>query len=142
MDILAPSRIENKSVAIPGSAAEDVEISKTSKYVCLTDKEYIFQRLALDIQGGVGPSTSTFLKVLCKKLCVYNQENSRVVFQGLSLAIQAGNAASVVAMGLERRPFQRTLLLVNLRLMTALFQQEICCLSFVIVSFSRASWSL
>ena len=82
----------------PGTAAEDAEELKTSTYVCLTDKGYIFQPLAFEIQGGVGPSTSTFLKNLCKKLCVCNQENRAGSFfrQRLSLAIQVGNAASVV----------------------------------------------
>ena len=98
VDLLAPSRIENGSVANPGTAAEDAEELKTAKYVCLTDKGYIFQPLAFEIQGGVGPSTSTFLKNLCKKLCVCNQENRAGSFfrQRLSLAIQVGNAASVV----------------------------------------------
>ena len=73
VDLLAPSRIENGSVANPGTAAEDAEELKTAKYVCLTDKRYIFQPLAFEIQGGVGPSTSTFLKNLCKTLS--NQEN-------------------------------------------------------------------
>ena len=38
VDLLAPSRIENGSVAYPGTAAEDAEELKTAKYVCLTDK--------------------------------------------------------------------------------------------------------
>ena len=42
VDLLAPSRIENGSVANPGTAAEDAEELKTTKYVCLTDKGYIF----------------------------------------------------------------------------------------------------
>ena len=97
VDLLAPSRIENGSVANPGTAAEDAEELKTAEYVCLTDKGYIFQPLAFEIQGGVEPSTSTFLKNLCKKLCVCNQENTAGSFfrQRLSLAIQVGNAASV-----------------------------------------------
>ena len=72
VDLLAPSRIENGSVANPGTAAEDADELKTDKYVCSTDKGYIFQPLALEIQGGVGPFTSTFFKNLCKKLCVFN----------------------------------------------------------------------
>ena len=77
---------------------KDAEELKTAKYVCLTDKGYILQPLAFEIQGGVGPSTSTFLKNLCKKLCVCNQENRAGSFfrQRLSLAIQVGNAASLV----------------------------------------------
>ena len=43
VDLLAPSRIENGSVANPSTVAEDAEELKTAKYVCLTDKRYIFQ---------------------------------------------------------------------------------------------------
>ena len=98
VDLLAPSRIENGSVANPGTAAENAEARKMTTYACLIDKGYIFQPLAFETQGGVGPSTSTFLKMLCKKLCVCNQESRAGSFfkQRLSLAIQAGNAASVV----------------------------------------------
>ena len=64
VDLLARSRIENGSVANPSTAAEDAEELKTAMYVCLTDKGYIFRPVAFKIQGGVGPSTSTFLKNL------------------------------------------------------------------------------
>ena len=49
VDLLAPSRIENGSVANPGTAADDAEELRTAKYVCLTDKGYIFQPLAFEI---------------------------------------------------------------------------------------------
>ena len=65
VDLFAPSRIENGSVANSGTAAEDTEELKTANYICLTDKGYIFQPFAFENQGGVGPSTSTFLKNLC-----------------------------------------------------------------------------
>ena len=42
-NLLARSRIEKGYVANPGAAAEDAEELKTAKYVCLTDKGYIFQ---------------------------------------------------------------------------------------------------
>ena len=65
--------MNNGSVANPGTAAEYAEELKTAKYVCLTDKGYIFQPLAFESQGGDGRSKSTFLKNLCKKLCVFKQ---------------------------------------------------------------------
>ena len=92
LDLLAPSRIENGSVANPGTAAEDAEELKTAKYVCLTEKGYIFRPLDFEIQGEVGPSTSTFLKNLCKKFCVFNQENRAGSFfrERLSLSRNPG----------------------------------------------------
>ena len=52
VDLLAPSRIENGSVANPGTAAGDAEDLETAKYVCLTDKGYIFQPLAFEMGQG------------------------------------------------------------------------------------------
>ena len=91
VDFFALSRMENGSVANTGTAAEDAEDMKTAKYVCLTDEGYIFQPLAFEIQGGVGPSTYTLLKNLCEKLCVFNQENRAGSFfsQRLSQSRQA-----------------------------------------------------
>ena len=74
VDLLAPSRNENGSVANPGTATEDAEELKTAKHVCLIDKACIFQLLPFEIQGEVRPSTSTFLKNLCKNMCVFNQK--------------------------------------------------------------------
>ena len=123
VDFLAPSRIKNGSVANPGTAVEVAEEWKTAKYACLNDKRH--KPLAFEIQEGVGPSTSTFLKNLCKNLFVCNQENRAESFfrQRLSLAIQA-NIAKCSWNGSERRPHRRTLLLVNLRLMSVVFQKE------------------
>ena len=53
-----------RSDANPGTAAEDAEELRTAKYVCLTDKDYIFQHLTFEIHGGVGPSTSNLWKNL------------------------------------------------------------------------------
>ena len=127
VDLLAPSRIENGSVANPGTAAEDAEKLKTAKYVCLTDKGYIFQPLAFEIQGGVKPSTSTILKNLCKKLCVFNQENRAGSFfrQRLSLSQSSRQCGQCSWNGSGRRPLKRTLLLVNLCSMSVLFNLEI-----------------
>ena len=115
VDLLAPSRIENGSVANPGTDAEDAEELKTAKYVCLTDKGYISLPLAFEIQGGVRPSTSTFLKNLCKKLCVFNQENRTGSFfrQRLSLATQAGGGCKQVEFFWSKG--QRSKLLIELQ---------------------------
>ena len=125
VDLLAPSRLENGSVAKPGTATEDAEELKTAKYVCLTDKRYIFQPLAFEIQGGVGTSTSTFLKNLCKKLCVFNQENRAGRFSGRDSRNPGRQCGQCSWNGSGQRPLKRTLLLVNLCSMTVLFNQEI-----------------
>ena len=115
-DLLPPT------LANPGIAAEDAEELKTAKYVCLTDKGYIFQPLAFEIQGGVRPSTSTFLKNLCQKLCVFNQESragSR--FSGRDSRNPGRQCGQCSWNGSGPRPLKRTLLLVNLCSRTVLF---------------------
>ena len=136
-------RIENGSVANPGTAAEDAEEMKTAKYVCLTDKGYISQPLAFEIQGGVGPSTSFFLKNLCKKLCVCNQETRTGSFFRQRLSRNPGRQCGQCSWnGSGRRPFKRTLLLVNPRFNVRFVSlRNICLLCFVIVTISHASLS-
>ena len=91
-----------------------------------SDHLRIFQPIAFEIQGGVGPATSTFLKSLCEKLCVCNQEKRRVVSQVETLSRNLGRQCGQCNWNSSgRRALRRTLLLECLRLMSVLFQQEI-----------------
>ena len=143
VDLLAPSRIENGSVANPGTAAEDAEELKTAKYVCLTDKGYIFQPLAFEIQGGVGPSTSTFLKTSVKNCACAIKELELGRFQAETLSRNPGRQCGQCSWnGSGRRPLKRTLLLVNPRFNVRFVSlRNICLLCFVIVTISHVSLS-
>ena len=121
VDLLAPSRIENGSVANPGTGAEDAQELETAKYVCLTDKRYIFQPLAFEIHGGVGPSWRT-----CVENCACSTrkiEPGR--FSGRDSRNPGRQCSQCSWSGSGRRPLKRTLLLVNLCSMTVLFNQEL-----------------
>ena len=60
VDSLAPCRINAGSVCNPGTAAAEAEERKNDKYKDLVDDGYLFQPLALEIQGAAGPSTELF----------------------------------------------------------------------------------
>ena len=45
------------------------EARKTEKYRELTDNGFIFQPVALEVQGSLGESSEIFITRLCKMLC-------------------------------------------------------------------------
>jgi hypothetical protein len=97
VDALAPSRLSSGS-SPPFSAATEAEVRKTSKYNELINRGYIFAPVAFEVQGGCGPQTSKFIKKLGKKLKEATQEPKSAFYmkQRISIAIQIGNAASVL----------------------------------------------
>ena len=97
VDALAPSRLSS-GTASQFSAASEAENHKTSKYADLINRGYIFAPVAFEIQGGCGPQTLKFLKTLGRKLNKTTQEpkSSFYMKQRISIAIQVGNAASVL----------------------------------------------
>ena len=95
VDALAPSRIAAHSNT---TAAEDAETKKCRKYEEISSRGYIFQPIAFETQGNCGPSTASFLHSLSLLLVNETKEKRAGAFllQRLSIAIQAGNAASVL----------------------------------------------
>ena len=107
VDSLAPSRINAGSICNPGTTAADAEQRKTSKYHKLIDTGYLFQPLAFEVQGAMGPETELFVKSLCKKLCDVHDKNRAGSFfkQRISLCIQIANAACVLGTVNDRDSF-------------------------------------
>ncbi len=97
VDALAPSNVA-RSASTPGSAAVIAEEKKATKYRELVDRGYIFQPVALELQGRMGPVTEKFIAVLGKKIAVTTSNNKAhsQLLQRLSIALQIGNAASVM----------------------------------------------
>ena len=98
VDSLAPCRINAGSVCNPGTAAAEAEERKIDKYKDLVNDGYLFQPLALKIQGAAGPSTEIFLSKFCKNLsiCIEEPRAGSFLKQRISLAIQIANAACVL----------------------------------------------
>ena len=65
VDALAPSRLNQDTEA---------EARKIRKYRELIDNEYIFQPVALEVQGSLGESSEVFITRLCKMLCRSNDD--------------------------------------------------------------------
>ena len=54
VDALAPSRLNQGSLCNPGTTATEAEARKIEKYCELIDIGYIFQLVALEVQGSLG----------------------------------------------------------------------------------------
>ena len=82
----------------PGGAAAHAEEEKAKKYAHL-DSMYLFQPVALETCGTIGPKSRDFLRELGQWLKMVTGEARSCTFllQRISIAIQVGNAASVIA---------------------------------------------
>ena len=60
---LAPSRAQQQ-----GSFSTEAETRKTWKYANIEERGYIFQPIAIDVQGKYGTQTETFFNCLTKKI--------------------------------------------------------------------------
>ena len=95
-DTLAPSHVK-KSAVEAGSAAKTAEGVKLTKYATLTAAHH-FVPIAIETLGAWGPSGLSFINELGKKITVAFGDPRATAFlkQRLSLAVQRGNAASVL----------------------------------------------
>ena len=62
---LAPSRLNQGSLCNPGTTATQAEARKIEKFRELIDNGYIFQPVALEVQGSLGESSEIFITRLC-----------------------------------------------------------------------------
>ena len=67
VDALAPSRLNQGFLCNPGTT--EAEARKIEKYRELIDNGYIFQPVALKVQGSSGESSDIFITRLCETLC-------------------------------------------------------------------------
>ena len=95
-DTFSPSAIMS-SACEPGSAARAAEDRKISKYSALSSR-LIFQPIAVETSGVIGPQTLSFLKGLGKKICkeTGDPRDSHRLFQRISLAVLRGNCMAFV----------------------------------------------
>ena len=109
VDALAPSRLNQVSLCNPGTTATEAEVRKIEKYRELIDNGYIFQPVALELQGSLGESSGNFITRLCKLLCRSHDDQRAGSFlkQRISMALQIGNAACVLGTGGDRDAFEK-----------------------------------
>ena len=108
MDALAPSRLNQGSLCNPGTTATEAEAHKIEKNCELTDNGYIFQPVALEVQGSLGQSSEIFITRFCKMLCRSNDDQQAGSFlkQRISMARQIGNAVCVLGIVSDRDSFE------------------------------------
>jgi hypothetical protein len=96
-DTLAETYLD-RTVHVAGAAAEFLADAKTRKYAALVDK-YIFIPLAFETLGPVCAEGVLFLKELGKRINSITDDprETSFLFQRLSVAIQRGNAISVLS---------------------------------------------
>ena len=84
VDALAPSRLNQGSSCNPGTTATEADARKIEKYRELKDNGYIFQPVALEVQGSLGESSEIFIMRLCKMLCrSHDDQRAGSLFQWL-----------------------------------------------------------
>jgi len=93
-DTLAISHLHRASIAAC-TVAVDAEDRKRAKYTALCD---CFVPLAVETLGALGKKAATFFRDIGRHIAVATGEprSTQFLFQRLSIAIQGGNAASVV----------------------------------------------
>ena len=80
MDALELSRLNQGSLCNPGTNATEAEARKIGKYRELINNGYIFQPVALEVQGYLGESSEIFITRLCKMLCRSHDDQRAGIF--------------------------------------------------------------
>ena len=108
VDALTPSRLTQGFLCNPGTTATEAEARKIEKYCEKIDNGYIFQPVALAVQGSLGESKEIFITLLCKMRCRLHddQRNGSFLKQRISMALQVGNAACVQGTVSNRDAFE------------------------------------
>ena len=82
----------------PGAAAGRAEQRKRDRYRQLTDR-YLFEPVAVETSGAIGPSTAQFLRKLGKRISARtgDKRETKWLMERISIAVVRGNAASIMA---------------------------------------------
>ena len=91
-----------ESAIEPGRAAAAAEVRKRQRYEDLTNR-HLFEPLAVETSGVVGPSSTRFLNELGSKIRSVTGERRETewLYQRVSVAIARGNAAALLASGIH-----------------------------------------
>ena len=92
VDSLAPSRAQQQ-----WSFSTEAETRKTLKYANIEERGYIFQPIAIDVQGIYGTQAETFFNCLTKEIIDNTRKRRSKTFfhQRVSVALQQFNLSCV-----------------------------------------------
>lgn len=96
VDTLATSHI-NETSKTAGAAAEKASKMKLSKYEEI-QKNYLMIPIAIETFGAWGREGKSFIKSIGQKIknLTGNKKSTFYLFQSISMAVQRGNAASIL----------------------------------------------
>ena len=96
VDTLANSHLKETSKS-PGAAAEKAEKIKFAKYEEI-QKSYLMIPIAIETFGAWGTEGLNFIKNIGQKIKVIsgNKRSTFFLFQSISMAVQRGNASSIL----------------------------------------------
>ena len=96
-DTLAPSHL-SRTISRAGAAAAKTESSKRVKYSALTS-DFHFVPVAVETLGVLGREAAKFIRQLGRRLVEVSNDRRQTSFlrQRISVAVQRGNAAAVLA---------------------------------------------
>ena len=80
VDALAPSRLNQGSLCNPGTTATEAEVREIEKYRELMDNGFVFQPVALEVQGSLGESVKFLSRVSVKCSLVRTTINELAAF--------------------------------------------------------------
>ena len=105
VDTFASTHV-NESVVRTGSAANVAETVKRSKYRSLTDR-YQFEAVVIETAGTYSKGTNNIVREIGRRLteATGDQRETFWFMQRLSLAVQRGNAASILYGERERQRY-------------------------------------
>jgi hypothetical protein len=106
-DTLAPSNLKLSSMSA-GKSAEQAELRKYRHYDDICKQQYIFIPICVETLGSFGPSGAQFFKLLGSKLVVATGEPKAANYfrQSLSMAVQRGNANSIISSFPKQQPLK------------------------------------
>ena len=103
IDTFAASHIYGSAVSA-GSAAREAEVKKCQKYEALL-RRYLFEPIAVEITGVFGTTTGTLLSDMGRRISNVSGDRRETLWwleQRIGLAVQRGNAYSILAAARER----------------------------------------
>ena len=123
--ILTPCRT-GQATTEAGCVAANAEERKSGKYSYLSPT-YLFQPVAIESSGALGPTTYIFLRELGKLVFQESGEANSTshLLQRLSIAVQRGNAVAVMGCARPRWPMY---IIINNILYFILFYLPISCI--------------
>ena len=100
---LSSSKWQSVATSAPGSVAAQAEMRKIAKYSLLNSTLYSFMPVAIESLGTFGARSLKFIRDLGRRIALQSGDPLATTYliQRLAVAVQRGNAASIIGtMGL------------------------------------------